>query len=389
MYWNISKNKIKSSALRLLWVILLFFYGTLVCADETLVRLTKIMVSNTDSSSRLTLILNERVKSKVFTLSHPDRLVIDLENTELRVNLKTIQPLPAHIINVRMGHPTSSVLRLVFVADRPMQVKHFVVKSKLIIDIATSKTKKTEVISPKLATSIPAKKTIVVVIDPGHGGKDTGAIGEKGTREKDIVLIVAKYLADLINQQPNMHAELTRKGDYFVPLRGRLQLARQNKADLFIAIHADAYFNGSASGASVYALSRRGASSEAARWLAQRDNFSELGSVDLTELNNRSHLRSVLIDLAQTATISDSLRLGTSLLDSLDNMTKLHYARVEQAPFVVLKSPDIPSVLVEVGFVSNPAEELHLRNQAYQNKLARALLSGIQKYVRIYASQGI
>ena len=389
MYWNIFKNKIKSSALRLLWVMLLFFYATVVCADEHLVGLTKIITSSTGSSSRLTLMLNGRVKSKVFTLSHPDRLVIDLENTELQVNLKTIRPLPTHINNVRVGHPAHSVLRLVFAADRPLQVKSFVFKSKLIIDIYADKNKKAKALSLKPAASIPAKKMIIVVIDPGHGGRDTGAIGEKGTREKNIVLMVAKCLADLINQQPNMRAELTRKGDYFVSLRGRLQLARRNKADLFIAIHADAYFNGSASGASVYALSRRGASSEAARWLAQRDNFSELGSVDLTELNGKSHLRSVLIDLAQTATISDSLRLGTSLLDSLDSMTKLHYARVEQAPFVVLKSPDIPSVLVEIGFVSNPTEELHLRNQAYQNKLARALLSGIQKYVRIYASQGI
>jgi N-acetylmuramoyl-L-alanine amidase len=229
-----------------------------------------------------------------------------------------------------------------------------------------------------------------VMIDPGHGGKDTGAIGSSGTREKDVVLKISKQLADLINQQPDMHAALTRSGDYYVTLHNRLVCARKNKTDIYISIHADSYFNRWASGASVYALSKNGATSIAARWLARRDNYSELGGVSLRELNDQSSiLRSVLIDLAQTVTVTDSLRLGRSLLNEINSVTMLHYSRVEQAPFMVLKSPDIPSVLVEVGFVSNPAEELRLRDNAYQHKIAVSLFNGIQRYQKKYAAAGL
>jgi N-acetylmuramoyl-L-alanine amidase len=179
-----------------------------------------------------------------------------------------------------------------------------------------------------------------------------------------------------------MRAVLTRNGDYFVTLHNRLMLSRQSKADLFIAIHADSYFNDQSIGASVYALSRNGASSMAARWLADRENHSELGGVDLNELGDKSYiLRSVLIDLAQTATITDSIKLGTDVLDGLENVTTLHYPQVEQAPFMVLKSPDIPSVLVETGFLSNPKEEERLQQGGYRDKLARALLTGIHQYM--------
>jgi N-acetylmuramoyl-L-alanine amidase len=224
--------------------------------------------------------------------------------------------------------------------------------------------------------------TIVVVIDPGHGGKDSGTIGKGGAQEKDIVLAIGQRLAVLINKEPNMRAVLTRNGDYFVTLRDRLMLSRQSKADLFIAIHADSYFNDQSIGASVYALSHHGATSMAARWLADRENHSELGGVDLNELGDKSYiLRSVLIDLAQTATINDSMKLGTDVLDNLENVTTLHYPRVEQAPFMVLKSPDIPSVLVETGFLSNSKEEERLQSAAYRDKLAHALLGGIHHYM--------
>lgn len=231
----------------------------------------------------------------------------------------------------------------------------------------------------------PLPRPFTVVIDAGHGGKDPGARGLRGTEEKIIVLGIAKKLAREINGTPHMRAVLTRKGDYFLPLRRRLVLARKDKADLFIAIHADAYFNNHATGASVYALSGRGATSEAARWLAQRENYSELGGVELNELKDRSPLvRSVLIDLAQTATNKDSLRLGNQVLYALDRVTSLHYRRVEQAPFIVLKSPDIPSILVETGFISNPREEYRLADTSYQNKIAHALFQGIRRYVEQY-----
>lgn len=229
----------------------------------------------------------------------------------------------------------------------------------------------------------PVKKAevITVVIDPGHGGRDTGAIGYNGTQEKNIVLSIAKKLAAKINSQKNMRAILTRKGDYFVSLRNRLKFARKDKGDIFVAIHADAYFNHTAEGVSVYALSQHGATSEAARWLAHRDNYSELGDVSLNHLQDDDPtLRFVLVDLAQTATIRDSIRLGNQMLDALDDISRLHYRSVERAPFVVLKSPDIPSVLVETGFISNPGEEQKLTDPAYQQKIAERLWQGIKKY---------
>ena len=251
-------------------------------------------------------------------------------------------------------------------------------------------TKAVRVTQQKMPAPIINNHPLTVMIDPGHGGKDTGAIGARGTQEKDVVLQIAKQLADLINQTPNMHAVLTRDGDYFVTLHNRLVYARKNKADIYISIHADSYFNNWASGASVYALSKNGATSIAARWLARRDNYSELGGVSLSELNDQSPLlRSVLIDLAQTVTVTDSMRLGGVLLDAMDNVTMLHYSRVEQAPFMVLKSPDIPSVLVETRFISNPAEETRLRDKKYQHKMAMSLFNGIRHYQKKYFSAGV
>jgi N-acetylmuramoyl-L-alanine amidase len=232
-----------------------------------------------------------------------------------------------------------------------------------------------------LQTSSESQKLVTVVIDPGHGGHDSGAIGPHGTMEKNVVLAIARNLANEINQTKNMRAVLTRDDDHFVTLRNRLRLARKGKADVFIAIHADAYLGNNARGASVYALSKHGATSEAARWLAQKDNYSELDDLELNALQDRSPiLRSVLIDMAQTATIQDSLQLGQRVLHSIDEVSPLHYKKVEQAPFVVLKSPDIPSILIETGFISNAEEERQLSTPRYQQELARAIFQGIKRY---------
>lgn len=374
-----------------------------IWADEA--RLTDIHVSNAGHSARMTLSLTQTAPYHIFSLENPHRMVVDFKETRLAMSLKKIQWNHSAIRSIRSGHPQANTLRLVFDLYYPIRFKVLREGNQVFIDIDGDKEKAvattamaidkaiaaetTLVFQPKKPVTItaPAAKPFVIVIDPGHGGKDTGAIGNDGAQEKHVVLAIAKKLATLINQQSNMRAVLTRDGDYFVPLRGRLELARKGKADLFIAIHADSYFNDQASGASVYALSHRGATSEAARWLAKRENTSELGGVDLAELGDKSYvLRSVLIDLAQTATTTDSLRLGTSMLNALDDVTKLHYARVEQAPFVVLKSPDIPSILVETGFISNPSEEEKLRSPAYQEKIARALFDGVRGYMRKYVS---
>ncbi len=367
-----------------------------VFADTT--KLTAIQITKTNNASRLTLTLNQSVASHVFTLKNPDRLIVDFEKTHLNATTKNNILVGTGIRNLRIGYPDQSTLRLVLDLENPV---HYEILSKprakkIVLDIKTApknfldKFPQFKPLLKPIVISKPLQRTIVVVIDAGHGGKDSGAIGPMGTKEKDVTLGVAKKLAEIINQQPRMHAVLTRDGDYYVRLRDRLKLARKGKADLFIALHADSYFNNQANGASIYTLSQHGATTEAARWLAQRDNYSELGGVDLSELADKSYLlRSVLIDLAQTATITDSLHMGGLMLNSLRQMTELHYSHVEQAPFMVLKSPDIPSVLVEMGFISNQNEEFHLRDKKYQSNLARALFNGVQFYLKKYPITGV
>jgi N-acetylmuramoyl-L-alanine amidase len=221
-------------------------------------------------------------------------------------------------------------------------------------------------------------RSIMIVIDPGHGGKDPGTISPNGIKEKDVVLAISRKLYQLLQKEPGYRAALTRSGDYFIPLRGRLRIARQDKGDMFIAIHADASHESGATGAAVFALSEHGASSEAARWLAEKENYSELSGVPLSDKSDM--LRSVLIDLSQTSTISSSMELGSDLLPQLAKVGRLHYAHVEQAPFMVLKSPDIPSLLVETGFLSNPMEEKRLSDASYQQEIAQALFNGIKNY---------
>lgn len=222
-------------------------------------------------------------------------------------------------------------------------------------------------------------RSIMVVIDPGHGGKDVGAVGSDHTREKDIVLAISKILQKNFRKHPAFDAELTRSRDIFIPLRARLDIARRCKADIFIAIHADAaYQNEDVVGASVFALSERGATSEGARWLAKKENESEL--MHGLFVNKDQMLRSVLLDLSQTHTISVSLEMGKAILSKLSHITALHYPRVEQAAFVVLKSPDMPSLLVETGYISNPTQEKKLKDPAYQQQLANAIVEGVAAY---------
>ena len=222
-------------------------------------------------------------------------------------------------------------------------------------------------------------RLITVVIDPGHGGEDPGAIGRGGTHEKDVTLAIARKLKERIDREPNMRAVLTREGDYFIPLQNRVQKARRVNADLFVSVHADAFIRPDARGSSVFALSERGATSAAARWLAKRENDADLiGGVNLDVRD--PYLKQTLLDLSQTATINDSLKLGKHVLSELSEINNLHKPRVEQAGFAVLKAPDIPSILVETAFISNPEEERRLRDDAYQNKMADALVSGIKRY---------
>lgn len=238
--------------------------------------------------------------------------------------------------------------------------------------------------APNIATSRSTDRIIIVALDPGHGGEDPGAIGPSGLREKDVVLKVAHLLRERINNSriggSPMRAFMTRDADFFVPLATRVEKARRVQADLFISIHADAFTTPAARGASVFALSERGASSTAARWLANKENQADMvGGLNVGGLKDQ-HVQRMLLDMSTTAQIKDSLKLGTSLLGEIGSMAKLHKARVEQAGFAVLKAPDIPSVLVETAFISNPQEEAKLASAAYREQLADALMTGIRKY---------
>lgn len=312
-------------------------------------------------------------------MSKPYRLVINIAKYRKQSTVFKREQAIAQLksdIETKLSQEVKSLVKPSATKPRPTQTasRKTVAKPKPIMVAAPRNTK-------------PSMRKVIIVIDPGHGGKDPGATGQRGTHEKHVVLSISRQLQRLINKQPGFKAVLTRNGDYYLSLRKRLAIARKYKADMFIAIHADAFKNRKAHGASVYALSERGATSEAARWLAQRENKSELmGGVDLAD---KGHLlRSVLIDLSQTATISASLKIGDQLLSSLRRVTKLHHSVVEQAAFVVLKSPDIPSLLVETGFISNWREEAHLRNRRYQIKLANALMQGIRLYFVRYPPRG-
>jgi N-acetylmuramoyl-L-alanine amidase len=220
---------------------------------------------------------------------------------------------------------------------------------------------------------------LTIALDPGHGGEDPGAIGSSGLREKDVVLRIARRLKALIDSQPQMRAYLTRDEDYFVPLHVRVQKARRVRADLFISIHADAWIKPTANGSSVFALSQRGATSTQARWMADKENAADLiGGVNLGSHDRQ--VAKVLLDLSTTAQINDSLKVGNAFLDEIKKINRLHKNSVEQAGFAVLKAPDIPSVLVETAFISNPQEEALLRSTSHQDKLAQAMMTGIQRY---------
>ena len=352
--------------------------------------------------NQLVFQLLESPRYHTFTLNNPERFVIDFEQTSLARSLTNIPLNNLPIRSIRTSISPTKTLRVVLDLTSKQNPRvqllpgssgkpwRFSVtfspqpSSKAIPPVPKNNSKTITTSSSAVlhtkATYQPKK--VVIIIDAGHGGKDPGAHGKYGTREKDVVLGIARQLAVLINKQPGMRAVLTRNGDYYIDLRQRLTLARKNSGDLFVSIHADAFSNPRSHGASVFALSEKGGTSEAARWLAAKENYSELGGVNLNGLDDQNGMvRSVLIDLSETATIGASLELGSGVLNSMGKVTPLHYRRVEQAQFVVLKSLDIPSILIETGFISNPQEEKNLRNPTYQAKLARAILQGIQFYL--------
>lgn len=366
-------------------------------------QLRSIELKQNKSKSALLFNLDKPIAHKVFTLTNPNRVVIDFENTNLEFNAALLRLNNNLIKRMRSGHPTPHTLRLVFeVSDAVMLHRtpwHTSPASKnaFLLDLSPLQIKpllKPATTAPsklpiKTATATAHLKKVIIVLDPGHGGHDPGAIGPRRTAEKQVTLAIAYKLKSIIDKQPGMRAVLTREGDYYVGLRQRLSIARKNNADVFISIHADAFINQDSNGASIFALSQRGATSEAARWLAEKENYSELGGVNLRNLDDQSGLvRTVLIDLSQTATIAASLNMGEQVLKNLNKITRLHNTKVEQARFMVLKSPDIPSILIETGFISNPREERNLTNSQYQMRLTYSIFEGLKRYFWEYPPHG-
>ncbi|HEB77442.1 MAG TPA: AMIN domain-containing protein, partial [Methylothermaceae bacterium] len=343
---------------------------------------------------RLVLDVSSNVKPKVFGLRNPDRLVVDLPRGKLKAPLPRFED-SSFLYRMRSGRPHPGMLRLVLDLKSQVRPKVFTLPPnthyghRLVIDLypAGARQAATPLVRKAKPPKRPTLRKVTVAIDAGHGGEDPGAIGRRGTREKDVVLAIAKKLARLINATSGMQAVLIRKGDYYIPLRRRIELARKAKADLFISIHADSYKNPRASGAGVYILSERGASSEAARWLAARENASDLvGGVSLDDKDEV--LAKVLLDLSLTGTREYSQRLAREVLQELQRIGRIHHHGVQQAGFVVLKSPDIPSILVETAFISNPAEEKRLRSAKYQWHWAKAIHQGVVDYFKRHAPPG-
>jgi N-acetylmuramoyl-L-alanine amidase len=380
-------------------------------------RILAVRVWPAEDYTRVTLENDSQLKVSHFLVKDPERLVVDIEGIELNATLKElvakIQPNDPYIHQVRVGQNRPGVVRLVFDLKAEISPQVFTLdpvggyQHRLVFDLypihapdpiaeLIAKSNAKEQAHAKAAEAAPPvdaqvvrnqpaeprpqlSRMVTIALDPGHGGEDPGAIGSKGNREKDVVLAIGKRLKAKIDDLPNMRAMMTRDADFFVPLHVRVQKARKVQADLFVSIHADAWVEPTARGASVFTLSEKGASSTAARWLANKENSADLiGGVNIKHHDRQ--LASVLLDLSTTAQISDSLKVGKAVLTEIGGINRLHKPHVEQAGFAVLKAPDIPSILIETAFISNPEEEAKLTDEAYQDQLADAILKGIRKY---------
>jgi N-acetylmuramoyl-L-alanine amidase len=341
-------------------------------------------------STRVVFELSAPVEHRVFALTEPDRLVIDLPNTSAGAAL-SLPEAKGIVASVRSGERDNGELRVVLELTRAAKPKTFLLAPndqyghRLVVDLLEAETQTVVRRAPP-----PVAKTgrdVVIAIDAGHGGEDPGASGRTGSREKDVVLAIARQLANEVDAQPGMRAVLVRNGDYFVPHRKRMEIAHRAQADFFVSIHADSYRDSSATGATVYVLSEKGASDEAASLLAQRENASDLiGGVSLADGDQL--LARVLLDLSQNAALSASTAAGQRLIKRMSAVTAMRKMKVQQAPFLVLKSPDIPSLLVETAYISNPREEASLRNAQHQAALAKAIREGIVDYFAANPPQG-
>ena len=414
---SMSKTAINKTAAYLLYqTILLAMLGLWITPTQAAISITAARIWPAQDYTRLTLESKQPIHHHMFSVENPDRLVIDLEDVALDETLSDltakIDGHDPYIQSIRMGHYKPGIVRLVLDLKGKVKPQLFDLDPvgeygyRLVLDVYPSvpadpmmallgheknmpasapigeaTADKSAIPENTVQKSSPEvrPRTLIIAIDAGHGGEDPGARGSRGSHEKDITLSIARRLCALVDDTPNMHGLLIRDGDYFIPLGGRVAKARQAKADLFVSINADAFIRPDAHGSSVFALSEHGATSSAARWLAKKENEADLiGGVNIAVKD--PYLARTLLDLSQTATITDSLRLAKQVLRELNDINDLHSGHVDQAGFAVLKSPDIPSILVETAFISNPSEEARLNDKDYQEKLASAILDGIKRY---------
>lgn len=390
-----------------------FFLALLLVTQSAMAAdLRELRLWESPEATRVVFDLSADTRHTVFTLSNPDRVVIDLADlgadTLRRVNQVEGRGL---VSKVRSGVQGKGI-RVVLEVTQPLVPKTFTLKPsddqgfRLVVDLPGSvrtapasapvpvtEPAVTATIAPPTAVvpSLPPAprnqdKPIIIAIDAGHGGQDPGAIGKTGLQEKEVALAIARKLAKAINAEPNMRAVLTRDGDYYLGLRDRVNVARKHQADLFVSVHANAFHKPTMRGSAVYVLSDRGVTSEHARWLARKENEADL--VGGVELHGKDHeLAAVLIDLSQSATMEASFDVGSRILRSMGKVNVLQRADVQQAGFMVLKAPDIPSVLVETAFITNEREERLLGQSDYQDKLARSILDGVKGYFQSYRPQ--
>lgn len=333
--------------------------------------------------TRVVFDLTGPAKHKLIVLDNPSRIVLDVEDTSLKTSLTSLKLAGTPVSLVRTGVREGDDLRVVLEMSAATDPRSFFLKAtpqagdRLVLDLYDKNAQAAPVVTKTDRQA--GRRDIIIAIDAGHGGEDPGAIGPGRRREKDVVLAIARELDALLRADKGFAPTMIRSGDYYVSLRGRRDLARKRQADLFVSIHADAFKRKEARGASVYALSTQGATSTAARYLAQRENEADLvGGVTLSDKDDV--LAGVLADLSMTNTLDHSLKLGDKVLRRMDNVARLHKNSVEQAGFAVLKSPDIPSILVETGFISNPEEAKLLSSSSYQKKMARAIHDGIREW---------
>lgn len=364
--------------------ITLLIWPSLASSSQT--DIDGLRVRPSPERTRIVFDLGQPVEHNIFSLADPHRLVIDISSARFSSDLGNLVLEKTPILAVRTSRRNNGEdIRVVLDLSEEVRPRSFVLKpimqygDRLVIDLYGSD-QPSRAKAPKSERTLTQIRDVIIAIDAGHGGDDPGAIGPGKLYEKDVVLEIARKLHALFEQEPGFRAKLIREGDYYVALRKRTEIARSSQADVFLSIHADAFKTPKVSGASVYAISQKGATSETARWLAEKENRADLiGGVGSVSLDDKDDLLAgVLLDLSMTASLSFSLEMGNSVLGNLKRVNKLHKKTVEQAAFAVLKSPDIPSLLIETGYISNPAEARKLATRSHQKKLANAIFRGVK-----------